>query len=187
MNLDIETKEDIQFFVYYLFKGSLDPRFFKKEYNYLDKLLSSPSDLYKCFEIFVYSFVNDKNIKPETYVTNFIINLHENKGDIIKMDLIHSEIILNDFWLSFLELSKNFCFNSFENPMKDNYLLELNGCGSDAVLYFSVWTNIIQIDENWNVLNKKEASMRANERIKMWENYVPLIQFEDWELEQEIY
>jgi hypothetical protein len=191
MKLPDDIKLKIQCFVYFLFKGTLDPRLITAEFNYLEKLLSNPDTLYNCFEIFVYASRNNSLDNPDQIVTNYILSVHK-KGDKAFSVLADQAKEFNSkqsisYWTDFLVLAKWFCYNSFPKPLIENYLKGLDGCGTDAVPAFAIWTNLIEIDEHSKPINSDQALTRANERIKTWDNVQPSVKFEEWELEQEIY
>ncbi|MEN9301768.1 MAG: hypothetical protein RL264_197 [Bacteroidota bacterium] len=180
MKLSIEKKREIQFFVYYLFNGGLTPKL--KEFNYLHWLLSNPKALYNCFVVFATACENN-NPNPNSEVENFIINLDKTSFNTTVVD----NLDISDFWRDFLELARCFCFNDFPIPILDEYIQGLEGCGTDAVPIFAVWTNVLEIDEKSKPTNSKYALIRANERIKLWDEIGTSTKFEDHELEQEIY
>ncbi|MEP7265389.1 MAG: hypothetical protein ABI772_12870 [Bacteroidota bacterium] len=210
MKLAREQKQDIQCFIYFLFKGTFDERLIFAEYDYLDVLLKNPELLYNCFEIFAHDYqTNGKFRNPEIrkkifyieekqyekvyenpLVVDYIIALHENNNTAAKEIVYKAQNFnsrQNNLWKDFLILARWFCFNSFPNPVNENYVPGLYGVGTVAVPAFAVWTNVLEIDENLIILNSKEALQRANERIKLWDNEKPKSEFEYWELEQEIY
>ncbi len=188
MKLTTDEKLKVQCFVYFLFKGTVDPRLIKADYNYLDKLLAHPQLLYNCFEIFAFA-VQDNKEKAEQMASEYIIDIHKDGGR-------HSEILetakkfnsqQTNYWKDFLTLARWFCFNSFPRPLSNFHLDDLDGNGSDAVPVFAVWTNSLEVDNLRRSTNSEHALHRANQRLKLWDNENPLIKFEEWELEQEIY
>ncbi len=182
MKLPGEIKSEIQCYVYFLFKGTLDPRLISGKTNYLDKLLDRPNNLYSCFEIFAYA-ARTNSPNSHRVVADYIIGLHERAAEAIEYNQKQSP----SYWNDFLVLAKWFCRNSFPIPLNENYLKDLEGSGSTAVPTFAVWTNVVEVDESFKPVNSEFALKRANERIKQWDNVQPAIKFEDWELEQEIY
>jgi hypothetical protein len=212
MNLNTNQKQEIQCFVYFLFKGTLDQRLISADYHYLDKVLKKPDLLYNCFEIFAFAaqtsglsgnfLISPKKHEGEEkkyvwgmnhrFVADYIIQIHKgsttNESAKSKMEQAKEfNKKHNNIWKDFLVLSKWFCYNSFPNPVNENYVSGLNGVGTDAVPVFAVWTNIVEVDENLNVLNSDFALRRANERIKLWDKEQPKQEFKEWELEQVIY
>ena len=187
MNLPGNIRRDIHCFSYFLFRGTLDPRLIKAEYDYLDKLLSDPASLYNCFKVFTYASMKKED--PSALVGNYIISLHNNESAASKLVWQAEEELkeCRSFWKDFLVLARWFCFNSFPEPVNHNYIPELHGCGTDGVPTFAVWTNVVQLDEDFNVLNSEFALQRANQRIKLWDGQQPVKPFENWELEQELY
>ena len=86
------------------------------------------------------------------------------------------------------EISYIFCFNKFSLKVDGFKLEDFDGNGTDALPYFAVWTNIIEIDVDEKVLNSKLAKQRANERLLLWNSLnESSVKFEDWELEQQLY
>jgi hypothetical protein len=189
MKLPEQAKLHIQCFVYYLFKGTLDPRLIAANFNYLDKLLDNKDLLFNCFEVFTYGSQKPNVVRPDHVVADYILALH-GQMDLDTLAITNVAKQFNkktfNYWTDFLVLAKWFCNNSFPDPLKDDYVKGLNGCGTDAVPTFALWTNVIEIDERGRVLNSDKALKRANERIKCWDN-PPSVKFEEWELEQEIY
>lgn len=190
MQLDQDTKLDIQTFVYFLFKGTLDQRLIFLEVDYLDILTNKPSILYNCFEIFANHTQNSNTSIAKEHVVEYIVDVSTrdksasftNKSDELKI----SHFKANPFWKDFLELARRFCFLEFEIPLNSFDLRGLNGNGADAVPYFAIWTNVIELDEDGNIKNSEFALRRANERLKLWDDAQSYIFSED-ELEQEIY
>lgn len=161
------------------------------DFDYLDKLLDSPDLTYDCFEIFAF-YSQQSGIKcPEEYVADYILEQCDiDKYEIKKVDL--SEV--NDFnlksqsyWKDFLKLSKRFCHNNFPVSVKAFDFRGLKGCGTDAVPYFAVWTNVVSIDSKGTVTNSEYALKRANERLKLWDETEGIELFDETELEQEIH
>lgn len=189
MKIPEETKLDIQCFVYFLFKGTMDPRLIASKFDYLDKLLDNKNLLFNCFEVFAYASQKVKDLRPDQVVADYILALHGHVNN-NALEIINTARQFNkesiSYWTDFLLLARWFCYNSFPDPLKDDYVKELNGCGSCAVPIFALWTNVVEIDEHFRVTNSEKALKRANERIKCWDN-PPSVEFEEWELEQEIY
>jgi hypothetical protein len=167
----------------------MDPRLIASEFDYLDKLLENKDLLYNCFEVFAYASQKVNNIRPAHIVADYILTLHGQVNNnsletINKARLFNKESV--SYWTDFLLLAKWFCYNSFPDPLKEDYIKGLNGCGTDAVPIFALWTNVVEVDEHFRVTNSDKALKRANERIK-WRDNAPTVKFEEWELEQEIY
>ena len=184
MKIPKDLKIDIQSFIYFLFKGTFNSELIFLKEDYLPHLLSNNELLYNCFKIFASEKNNDYKVNPENEIKDYIINYIKNK----KLQKIEIKN-LNDFWINFLKLSKVFCYNEFTQKVLNFNLLDFSGVGSDAVPYFAVWTNVVEIDENFNVLNKEFALKRANERLLLYDDSLKLAipKFESWELEQELY
>jgi len=177
MKISQEHKEEIQWFVYFLFKGTLDSELISNHRNYVRNLIQDPKKLLKCFEIFASSKSSGKNYKESTKeVTAYIIN-----------DIYDKEINLSPFWSEFVNISKVFSYSSFEFKVKSFDLSNLDGCGTDAVPFFAVWTNTIEIDEHQNCINANSALKRANERLLIWDSNENNPTFDKEELKQEIY
>jgi hypothetical protein len=189
MKLPKAIKVDIQSFVYFLFKGTMDPRFIAADFDYLDKLLDNKHLLYDCFEVFSYASQNVNDVNPVQIVSDYILAAH-GQADKEVLEIVNVARQFNkksiNYWTDFLLLAKWFCYNSFPDPLNEDYVRGLNGCGSDAVPVFALWTNAVEIDEHARVMNSDKALKRANERIKWWDNLTS-IKFEEWELEQQIY
>ena len=177
MKIPKERKEEIQWFVYFLFKGSLDNNLISNHSNYVRELIENQQKLHRCFEIFANCKTSGMTYSQST---------HEVSDYIIKDDY-NTEICPSPFWREFLNVSKTFCFNEFELPISAFKLDDLDGCGTDAVPFFAVWTNNIEIDEEGECLNKTHSLKRANERLLLDDpNYI-IESFSEEELEQEIY
>ena len=191
MKLPEDIKLDIQCFVYFLFKGTLEPRLIQLDYNYLDKLLDNPTLAYNCFEVFAFYAQQTEGEKPEKYVADYILEIHETSNtesttiDLSEVKAFNAKT--KSYWNDFLKLSKRFCHNNFPISVKAFNFKELNGVGTDAVPYFAVWTNVIEIDTAEVVTNSEHAFKRANERLKLWDGAEGIEAFSETELEQEIY
>ena len=187
MKLTISQKQDFQCFVYFLFSRHFDPKLIGTEYQYLDKILANRDLLYNCFELF--AFAEQKNILSKRYVTDYLLSLNVNTQNEHFDKLLQEAKTFNhsqmNIWNDFLILSKWYCYNTFPDAVKVDYLLEING--TDAVPTFALWTNVVEVDENLSVLNSNEALKRANERIKCWDGEEYYKKFSEWELDQEIY
>lgn len=179
MKISQENKEEIQWFVYFLFKGTLSPELLFNKENYIDEFIDQPEKLVTCFEIFSEAKSKDKEYnKAVKDVVKYITTSNFNKT-----------IELSLFWKELVRASEVFCYNQFEFPIKSFKLSNLNGCGSDAVPYFATWTNTLEIDETGNCLNSEMALKRANERLLLWDSHPAhsFKAFSEKELMQEIY
>jgi hypothetical protein len=193
MKLTIDQKQKIQWFVYFLFKGTLDSRLIFANYDYKDKLLNDPALVYNCFEIFAFAAQarSDENLTdPDTLVADYILDIHTGDDAPGSSSIIERSVAYNrgqkSFWNDFLNLARCFCFSSFPDPLQENSLLQYYGNGTDAVPPFAVWSNVIEVDEQLKPLNSEYALKRANMRMNLWDDAL-LKEFEEWELEQEIY
>jgi len=182
MKIDSDLKLDIQCFSYFLFKGSLTPELIINENNYVKRILSDSKLLFECFKVFAISKQRDMKINANEIVADFIL---KTKKESFKSS--ESDFIFNNFWNEFLTLSQRFCFNQFPKKISDFNIKHFDGLGTDAVPYFAVWTNVIEIDEKYNVLNSDYALNRANERLLAWNGDFNVNEFEEWEIEQDIY
>lgn len=176
-------KVDIQSFVYFLFKGTLDKRLIDlcdEKIYYVNFLVNNPKVLYNAFIIFSSNY--EKNYeRANKLVADYVLAAMNGNTEIpVSIDT------LSPFWQAFMQFVHCFCFNTFPNPMTTNYLADMNGVGTDAVPAFAVWSNVVEI-ENEKVINNDYAIRRANERIKMWEGIEPKVSFQEWELDQEIW
>jgi hypothetical protein len=167
----------------------MDPRLITTDFNYLDKLFNNKDLLYDCFEVFAYASQKVNDVRPDKLVADYVLALHglEGKDTLSIADVakrFNQESI--NYWTDFLLLAKWFCYNSFPDPLKEDYIKRLDGCGTDAVPAFALWTNVVEVDEHFKVINSDKALKRANERIKWWDS-PPSVKFDEWELEQEIY
>jgi hypothetical protein len=183
MKLNTDLKQDIQCFVYFLFRGHLDPRLINVEFDYLDLLLNNPKLLYNCFEIFAFDYqTKGKHRNPEIRKEIFIIEgeklekTYENRLEVDYIIALNSEkeleaekirkkafgfnSIQNNFWNDFLKLSWQFCFE-FVSKIDSFNLVDLYNCGTDAVPAFAAWTNVVEINEISKVLNSEFALKRA--------------------------
>ncbi len=203
MKLTSFQKQELQCFVYFLFKGTLDPRLIIDDFDYMDKLLANPKLLYNCFEVLVYAIqteeltnnfgLNNQPVKwscgSDKLVADYILAIHNPEQEHFAKTLIEKAIAFNsqqqNLFTDFLTLAKQYCFNSFPNPIISDYL-DTGGVG--AVQGFAHWTNVIEIDENLKPLNSEYALKRANQRVKLYNDLEkPAVKFESWELKQEIY
>ncbi|MCJ8289949.1 MAG: hypothetical protein HRT58_09815 [Crocinitomicaceae bacterium] len=178
MNITQEHKEEIQWFIYFLFKGTLNSELISNHRNYVQNLIDDPRKLIKCFEIFALNKMqgNDYQYSKQRVAQYIIKNNCE------------QEIELSSFWKEFIKVSEVFCNATFELNVRSFKLEELDGCGTDAVPYFAVWTNTIEIDELGLCINANEALKRANERLLLWDDDSLITPpFTEKELEQEIY
>lgn len=188
MKISADIKLEIQTFVYFLFKGTYNPKLIHAKYDYLDKLLSDKDLIYNCFEIFSYYAQNSEIKDLNGAVTEYIIELHDEATKVIDLKRVKEHNSkTKTYWKDFLTLSKWFCYNEFPVKINAFNLKDLNGCGTDAVPVFSIWTNVVEIDTSGLVINSEYALQRANDRLKLWDNVKPLKPFSEWELEQEIY
>ena len=183
-------KVDIQMFVYFLFKGTLHEKLLFSDFNYVDVLLNNQGTLYNCFEIFV--FANRKQLDDITgFIANYIIMVCEKNEDAYKLSeqaISFNVLNNNDFWVGFLKLAKCFCFNLFEDKINNDYLKGLDGCGSDALPAFAVWSNCIEINNDMTSVNAEFALKRSNERMKfLFDGIIPKLPFSEQEIEQELY
>lgn len=177
MKITQENKEEIQWFVYFLFKGTLTTDLIFNKSNYIEELIKNPTSLDRCFEIFANEKSFGKDYETATKkVAEFIITKNYD-----------APIKLNSFWSEFLIIASIFSHEKFELPIKSFHIKYLDGCGSDAVPFFAVWTNVIEIDIIGNCINKGEALRRSNERLLFWDSKEVSKPFTEKELEQEIY
>jgi hypothetical protein len=194
MKLDNDIKCSIQYFVYFLFKGTMDSRLIFAEYHYVEKLISNPKLLSNCFLVFADAMNNpnpnffNENMEQdhlkigfsaENIVANYILSL-EDRNQTYELPKINE---LSSFWQEFLRVADEF----FLNPYDNEFLQGLNGCGTDAVPYFAVWTNVIELDEKINVTNASYSLQRAQDRLSLMHGILPKKPFEAWELDQEIW
>src|SRR5687767_2402015 len=158
MHLDLSYKTEIQYFVYVLFRGTLDHRLIGTNYDYLEKLLTDYQLLYSCFEVFAYASATSEDGYPEKVVADYIIRLHE------YADIPHDPLLSNarefnatqDGYLNdFLQLARCFCLNTFTDPVSHDYLAGMNGVGSDPVAIFAFWTNVVEVDNDDKVTNSE--------------------------------
>ena len=181
MRLEESIKEDLQFFVYSLFHGSLSNNLYLSDKGYLKKLLMNKQALFGCFKAFAFDYQKngfDKNYsKVVEWIESFIKSKPFQPNENVK---------LNSVLAGFLQASECFCFNSFPRKMKNEYIVELEGVGGDAVQVFSVWTNVIELKEG-EVTNLNYAINRMNDRIKLWEGEKPAKEFLDWEIDQMVW
>lgn len=187
MTIHKDIKDEIRCFVYFLFKGSLSHRLINKQYDYLELLLNNPEYLFNCFRI--YSHCMQASLKDcTTKVVDYLIALHEDETN---KDAFKSQVVSNNedsIWRCFLELSDFFCSNTFENKIQNFKINDLNGNGTDALSAFIIWTNIIEVDEQQNVLNAGYALKRANEKLRfMFDDVAPVIPFSEQEYEADFH
>jgi hypothetical protein len=189
MKLPETIRQEIHYFAYFLFRSCGSSRIYSASYNYYEKLRTDPGLLYSCYEVFAFA-VQNIDEHPSNLVEEYICALH---GD---SDQSAAEIIdrvrefnkkQSNFWVDFLTLAWQFCYNAFADPVNESYLDKLENNGTDAIPVFAVWSNVVDIDEHLNVTNSHWALTRANARIKQWDGVHPQVPFKDWEIEQELY
>ena len=186
MKLDLDTKTEIQCFVYFLFNGSLFSSNSPYQTNYLDYLLSKPGLLYNCFEVFVYYAQKHNARSANVAVCEYIEQVTAGEEPQID-ELVRDNQQDITFWNDFLELAHQFCFDEMQESGIKFDIQSLNGVGSDAVPIFAVWTNLIELDSEKRITNKQYAHDRLLQRFgnDRHGKYIP--RFENWEIEQEIY
>jgi hypothetical protein len=191
VKLPEDVKLSIQWFVYYLFKGTLDARLIEANFDYVPALLTNRQELFNCFEVFVHGMQTQQAAQANHMAASYILALHEphNPASVVVVDqaIAFNRKQSNHFWISFLDLAHRFCNNTLPQPLREDYILTLDGNGTDAVPAFAVWTNVIEVNDAFEPLNAYWALQRASERLKLWEHVQPAVKFENWELEQEIY
>lgn len=180
-----EWKEDLQYFIYFFFKGSLDVSNDISEDNYIDSIISNKEALYNCFRVFALGYVKHGFEHGKLEVTRFISEYF--KGYTLNHNVKVDKLNDSSFWKEFLDFAECFCYNTFPDPMNQDYLSDLAGVGSDAVQVFATWCNVVELDDTGKVVNAQHALKRANERIKLWEGVQPSKSFEQWETDQEIW
>jgi hypothetical protein len=186
MKLNDDIKTDIQSFVYFLFKGSLSAKLIQRSGNYLDVLLTSPKLILNCFEVYTHS----RQLKDDTSaiadVTNYIERVLDGFEPHLHEILKDNQRLAN-YWCDFLNLANKFCFNKLQ---KDGIIIDLkslNGCGSDAVPIFAVWTNIIELDSDQKITNSDFVFHRLVQRFSVNRHGMFIPKFESWEIHQMLY
>ncbi|MFP9112957.1 hypothetical protein ACLI1A_03390 [Flavobacterium sp. RHBU_3] len=191
MKLSDDIKTEIRCFVYFLFSGTVDSRLIKANFDYLELILKTPQLVFNCFKVFTSaSYSGMPNTK--TAVGDYIVALHyyPMEADDI-LNEAEGKLLTNkhDFWFSFLEFSEKFCFNNFSVPLANfDLYVDFYNVGSDALMPFIIWTNVVEIDENNQLLNKGYATRRANEiLLSVFDGVKPDIPFSEEELDAEFY
>ena len=180
MKINSEIKLDIQTFIYFLFKGTLSSKLIKQEFDYIHYLLQSPRKLFSILKFFAENYEEKSYVEIQDIISDMIILDYKN---LMNLEILHfdNNLQVSDFWKEFINLSYAFCFNKFQEKIENFNLQDFEGCGTDALPYFAVWTNVVEISEKNIVLNPKVALKRANERL------LSNVKFQDWEIEQELY
>lgn len=187
MKINDKLKLDIQVFIYFFFKGTYSQKLIQQEFDYINYLIKYPEKVFRILKIFAEKYDHDDYNDIELSISDIIID-DFNNIQLIDNYKIESNLVLSDFWKEFIEISHIFCFNKFSLKVDGFKLEDFDGNGTDALPYFAVWTNIIEIDVDEKVLNSKLAKQRANERLLLWNSLdKSSVKFEDWELEQQLY
>lgn len=187
MKLNTDIKREIQCFVYFLFSGALSDSSKNSSRNYLDKILDNPQMLYDCFEVFAYANQKEDSLPPNGEVTEYLEYISENQNHPqINKIKSYNESKCN-YWTDFLGLAKKFCFNKFDEEGIQISIKDLYQCGTDAVPIFAIWTNLVELNEQNEVINKAHVMNRLSQRFNHKKQFEYFPKFEEWELEQEIY
>jgi hypothetical protein len=193
MKLTDDAKCELQAFVYFFFKGTMAfGKLLGADIDYLQIALANRQVLYHCFEIFAAAPRNgleaDNFSDAEGLVADYLVALHRGDADAYGEARPASPVSTAiPFWQEFLRVAHCFCYNSFPLPLKEDYVLWLDGSGTDAVPIFAVWSNVLEVDKNQCPLNADYALKRANDRLLLWDGVKESPPFAEWELEQEIY
>jgi len=175
----LEYKELVEPFVYFLFEGTYSQDLIKDDRDYIGYLITNPEKLFNCFEIF--AFCSEKDLgyqETKEEVSNYIIASMNNEETILDIQPLKT-----DFWKQFIAVAEPFCLNEFSPKVGFDYLESLNGVGTDALQYFAVWLNNLEI-ENGVIQNSEYAKERAEKRIRVWEGKASLDDFKSFELDQ---
>lgn len=181
----------IQCFVYFLFKGALTPQLYVAENDYLPSLLQSPTELERVFALFAHDLRTGRE-GWQGLADDYLMARHA-RPDEARAAALLAQLPVDppsDVYAHFLELARCFVHNTFTDPIRHpRYLLDLEGCGTDAVRVFALWTNVVMQTAGPSTEPDYPAALRrANERARHYfDGQLPVIPFTDAELDQEIW
>ncbi|MBD2715497.1 hypothetical protein KBK19_10660 [Microvirga sp. STR05] len=190
MLLSEDAKFVIQCFVYYLFKGTIAPELITSEPNYVQSLLREPQQLEYTFHLLANALRQDEgsaySVAVEYLVAKYALHDHVRVEALLVS--LH-QTVFDDVYARFFQLACHFIYNTFDDPIQNpDYLLWLEGNGTDAVPTFATWTYEINRPFTDKVEAFSRALKRANERARrQFDDYAPAVWFTDDELEQDIY
>ena len=187
MNLPAGLPLDIQGFVYFLFKGTLTPALYTSENDYLPPLLRNPGELERVFALFAHDLRTSQRATAADYLLARYAQPDEEPAAALLAQLPADPP--PDVYTHLLELARCFAHNTFPDPIRHpRYLLDLEGCGTDAVRVFALWTNVVmQMAATSAEPDYAAALRRANERARdYFDGQPPTVPFTDKDLDQEI-
>ncbi|OON66450.1 hypothetical protein [Hymenobacter sp. CRA2] len=190
MSFSPELAEQIQFFVYYLCKGTVHRNLIDAEPPYVEQLLREREHLDHVFALFAEGLRRHLP-QPDTLATEYLLARYRRYDPQREAELLAllPPAPPADVYSHFLHLARCFIHNTFLEPIQDpHYLLELAGNGSDAVRTFAVWTNVLARTVGAGQADYDQALRRANEFARdLFDGQLPAQPFTEAELEQEIY
>ncbi|OGX83527.1 hypothetical protein BEN47_17485 [Hymenobacter lapidarius] len=190
MRLPDDDPLDIQCFVYYLFRGSLHSKLIGVDYVF--RLVREPQLLENAFRLFTEALrQHAPGGRADNRATEYLV------AYFVTQDLEQAQTLLatapvdqpDDVYAHFFQLACHFIHNTFADPIQSpHYLFDLDGCGTDAVPAFAVWTNVVNALAPDDATAYARALRRANDRARVQlDGYRPQEPFSEWEWEQEIY
>ncbi|GAB3851387.1 hypothetical protein GCM10028822_18000 [Hymenobacter terrigena] len=190
MRLPEDDLLDIQCFVYFLFKGTLHPKLIGADY--VSHLVREPHLLENVFLLFTEALrQHGPGQRADDRAAEYLVEYFVNR------DMEQAQVLLatapveqpDDVYAHFFQLAHHFIHNTFADPIQSpNYLLGLDGVGTDAVPAFAVWTNVVNAPAPDEATAYARALRRANDRARaQLDGDMPQEPFTEWELEQEIY
>ena len=189
MTLPADLPLDIQCFAYFLFKGTLTPDLYTAENYYLPPLLKEPAELERVFAL----FAHDLRTGGSAGLAADYLRARYARPDEARAAALLAQLPTHpppDVYARFLELARCFVHNTFPDPIHNSrYLTDLEGCGTDAVRVFALWTNVVmQMAAASAAPDYAAALRRANERARdYFDGQLPAVPFTDEELDQEIW
>lgn len=190
MRLAEDDLLDIQCFIYFLFNGTIHPKLVEQDYVF--RLVRDLPLLENVFRLFTEALRQhpvggraDK--RAEEYLVAHYVDKDSEKVQALLTTVPVEQP--SDVYAHFFQLAQQFIYNTFADPIQDSdYLLGLDGVGTDAVPAFAVWTNVVNASFPDEATTYAKALQRANDRARaQLDGDLPEEPFQDWEIEQEIY
>lgn len=190
MRLPQDDLLDIQCFVYFLFKGTLHSQLIGVDYVF--RLVREPLLLENVFRLFTealrqHALGERADNRAEEYLVAYFVNQDLEQAQTLLATVSNKQP--DDVYTHFFQLACHFIYNTFAGPIQlPDYLLGLDGVGTDAVPAFAVWTNVVNAPAPDDATAHARALQRANDRARaQLDGNLPQEPFTEWELEQEVY
>jgi|GEM_PF-5111453 len=190
MRLPPDDLLDIQCFVYFLFKGTLHSQLIAVDY--VSRLVREPLLLENVFRLFTEALRQRASGEHAANRAEEYLVAYFAKGDMEQAQALLATAPVDqpdDVYAHFFQLARRFILNTFAAPVQSpDYLLDLDGVGTDAAPTFAVWTNVVNAPAPDDATSYARALRRANDRARaQFDGDLPQEPFTEWELEQEIY